>query len=266
MYYYSQAANQNDNEALLHLAELEYLTFNIKKAVYHMKLSADYGNVQANFIYGYMIHEGMNVKQNIKKAIKYYKDASNFYHECAKNNLGILYKNGFGEDVQKNIGLAIEYFKEGINQKNDKICMYNLSHIYIYDEPIEGCLDESIQLLIQSSKQDFNPAKALLSLAIVKLYGFNIDSIKRKIIDIPNLSDDLTNLIIQIIEYYNLTNESIFNSLYESYKENDFLYNLFYICIPTKIIKKICLNEKLLKNDKSNLTKEFYDGFGTDLL
>ena len=52
-----------------------------------------------------------------------------------------------------------------------------------------------------------------------------------------------------------------------NYKENDFLYNLFYLCIPTKIIKKICPDEQLSKsNNIVNITNDFYDGFGSDLL
>ena len=53
------------------------------------------------------------------EAIHYYKEASSFNHNYSKNNLGIIYKNGFGDEIKKNIGYAIGYFDEAISQKND---------------------------------------------------------------------------------------------------------------------------------------------------
>ena len=48
---------------------------------------------------------------DINKAIDYFKESSCFNNNCAKNNLGVIYKNG--EKVMKNINHAIEYFEEG---------------------------------------------------------------------------------------------------------------------------------------------------------
>ena len=101
-----------------------------------------------------MLHEGRYIKRNIVQAIHYYKEASSFNNEYAKNNLGILYKNGFGEKIKKNISNAIEFFEEAIRQKNDYISMYNLAHIYIYDETLEQKdINKQIQLLIESSNK-----------------------------------------------------------------------------------------------------------------
>lgn len=44
------------------------------------------------------------------KAIHYYKEASSFNDNFAKNNLGIIYLKGFGDEIAPNIGLSIEYF------------------------------------------------------------------------------------------------------------------------------------------------------------
>ena len=115
-----------------------------------------------------MKHDGNHVKQDINEAIKYYKEASNLNNVYAKNNLGVIYKKGFDTVIEKNLGGAIEYFQEGIHQKNDIICMYNLAHKYFYDEPNENSLDQSIDLLIKSSNHYLPYSIGLLCLAIIK--------------------------------------------------------------------------------------------------
>lgn len=97
-----------------------------------------------------MLHEGKNVKRNIEEAVHHYKEASSLNINYAKNNLGIIYKHG-NDKIEKRIGNAIELFNEAIKQKNDYLAMYNLAHIYIYDEKIKQNLDEPIDLLIKSS-------------------------------------------------------------------------------------------------------------------
>ena len=103
---------------------------------------------------GYLLHEGKYLEKNMIKAIKYYKNASSFNNEYSKNNLGIIYKYGFGEEIKPNLGLANEYFKEAINQKKDKIAMYNLAHMYLYNDHIKEEFDP-IELLIRSSNEGF---------------------------------------------------------------------------------------------------------------
>ena len=97
-------------------------------------------NRNANFALGFLYHEGKYVKQDMHHAISLYKEASPFNHQYAKkNNLGIIYKHGFGELFPVRIGSSIEYFNEAIrhNNNNNKVCMYNLAHLYFYEDPIK---------------------------------------------------------------------------------------------------------------------------------
>ena len=82
------------------------------------------------------------------------------------NNLGIIYKNGFGDEIKPNIGLSMSYFEEAIRQKNDMIAKYNYSHLLIYDIQNKEKLKVAIELLISLFDQNFQPAKELLCIAI----------------------------------------------------------------------------------------------------
>ena len=118
------------------------------------------------------------MKRDIKKAIHYYKEASTFNNQYAKNNLGILYKNGYKDIVEKSLGLSIVYFEEAIPQKDDKVSMYNLAHLYFYEDSIKDSIDKSIELLIHSNEKGFLQSKELLCLTLLKKYNFHLDAIK----------------------------------------------------------------------------------------
>ena len=142
IYYYSLAANHGYPDAQYNLGLIYYLgkysiKRDIKKGQSYIMLASINGNRDANFAHGYLHHEGKSVKKDIEKAIHFYKEASTFNNQYAKNNLGIIYKNGFGDNVKKHTGNAIVYFEEAIRKGNDYLSMYNLAHIYIYDETMK---------------------------------------------------------------------------------------------------------------------------------
>ena len=152
---------------------------------------------EANFAHGFLLHKGKEVKRDMSEAIHYYKEASSFNDQYAKNNLGIIYRYGY-DNVEGKTGNAIEYFKEAIRQKEDYLSMYNLAHIHIYDEKIQGDLDKAIGLLIRSSSK-FIPSTILLSLVLVKKFCFNIDTINREIKNIVGITDVLINQVYRNI-------------------------------------------------------------------
>ena len=75
-----------------------------------MELSAKEEFRAAQLLLGDIYFEGKYVKRDIQKV--------NFNNQFAKNNLGVIYKNGV--DINKNVFLAKEYFKEAIYQKKKK--------------------------------------------------------------------------------------------------------------------------------------------------
>ena len=184
----ANSTNQNNSIAQFALGFIYSIDVfterNIIKGIDYFIRSTSNGNIDAHFAVGYFYNEGKYIEKDIKKSIHHYKDASNFDNQFAKNNLGIIYKHGIGEEIPQNIPYAIEYFEEAIRQKNDKLSMYNLSHIYIYEYQTNDNINESIQLLIDSSKQDLIPSDVLLCIAMIKKHEFDIDKIQRDLMNI----------------------------------------------------------------------------------
>lgn len=139
------------------------------------------------------------MKRDIKKAIHYYKEASTFNNQYAKNNLGILYKNGYKDIVEKSLGLSIVYFEEAIPQKDDEVSMYNLAHLYFYEDSNKDSIDKSIELLIHSNEKGFLQSKELLCLTLLKKYNFHLDAIKAEIESLSQGNKELSLEICKII-------------------------------------------------------------------
>ena len=99
------------------------------KAINYLIQSSNNKNKYAHFLVGYAYHEGKHIKQDIHKAIAYYKEASNVNDFYAKNNLGIIYKNGFSDEISPNIQPSIEYFQESIRLDETSISIY---HMFIF--------------------------------------------------------------------------------------------------------------------------------------
>ncbi|KAK8884689.1 hypothetical protein M9Y10_043808 [Tritrichomonas musculus] len=154
IHYFQLTANQNDPQAQYNLGLIYYFainhTKNNKKGRFYIMLASKNGHEDANFSHGFLLHEGKNNDRNIEEAVHYYKEASSLNNRYAKNNLGIIYRHGYGS-IEGRAGNAAVYFEEAIRQKNDCLSMYNLAHICMYDETIKQDLDKSINLLVRSS-------------------------------------------------------------------------------------------------------------------
>ncbi|KAK8834437.1 hypothetical protein M9Y10_018146 [Tritrichomonas musculus] len=227
-------------------------------------LASKNGNRNANFIHGFLLHEGKNVKRDIEEATHYYKEASSFNIHYSKNNLGIIYKHGFGDKIKKRVGDAIVYFEEAIRQKNDYLSMYNLAHLYIYDETVNGDINKSIELLIKSSDQ-FSHSMILLCILIVKQFGFNIDLIKEKIEERSGEQKNLSIRVIQKIFDLNLFDKLTFETMYESYRNKDFLYDALLAIIESSDLLKPKPKDVPKYPNAKDITSLFYEGFGQDL-
>ncbi|KAK8852714.1 hypothetical protein M9Y10_017703 [Tritrichomonas musculus] len=146
LYYLTLAAKNDEIKAQMMLGWLYYVGINVprnaNKAIDLLSRSSENGHKQADFILGYIYQ----VENDASKSISHYKEASSFKDQYAKNNLGVIYKDGFGE-FGKNIGLSIEYFTDGIRKYNDLLSMYNLANMYLHKELIKNSIDKSIELL-----------------------------------------------------------------------------------------------------------------------
>lgn len=215
-----------------------------------------------NYYLGIIFHEGKYTERNLKEAIHYYKEGCCINDRYSKNNLGIIYKNGFSDQIQKNVSLSIIYFKENIKLQ-DTLSMFNLAKIYIFEESYEN-IDESIQLLIDSSNKSLKISYNLLCIALIIKYGFIIDDIKQNIKhSFQNVTENLENEIYKIIKCKNLLNQETFAIEYDKYKNDDFLYNFEkeIVKLSSFLVSKP-ESESSKLNNIPDINKEFYEGFG----
>ena len=268
IYYYTLAANQKDSTAQLNLGIIYYKNMPVQqfvnKGIYYLTEASCNRCKSAHFYVGFLYHEGKYVDQDINKAIHYYKDGSSFNDQYCKNNLAILYKNGYKDKIESNINLSIEYFQEAIRQKNDALSMYNLSNIYIYDNRIKQNLDKSIELLIKSINLGFYPSYFLIGIALVLKAGFDIKNIEYEMDMHKDITKSLKEEIIEIIKYNNLCTKTFFDRFHKNIKNICFLYdfNKDFIFSDEIINQK----EFLLKSKPlPSITKEFYEGFAIDI-
>ena len=155
--------------------------------------------------------------------------------------------------------------KEAIQQKNDKVAKYNLSHIYIYEYQTEKFINESIKLLIESSNDGFSPSRELLFMILIQKHGLNIDKIEEEITNHTNNSHELVSYIFEQIEYHDFDDETSLHDLYHKYENIDFLYNTIFIPIlSSSIIKKEIKEERTNENTGFEITSDFYEGFSID--
>ena len=162
----------------------------MEKAIFYLTNAAENNNADAAFLIGCIYHQGILIEQNIPKAIHFYKIASSFNNGYAKNNLGVIFKNGFGDLVPKNINESIVYFNEAINQKQICLSMYNLSIVYI-KENYEKYKEQIIELLNNSSQYIFESRKLLY-------YLKNCESIDNQFIN-ENFTQNLLYFDVYVI-------------------------------------------------------------------
>ena len=233
----------------------DFLNKDMIKGIDYLIQSSYNKEIKAHFLVGYFYHEGKYVQNDIEKILKYYKEGSSFNDQYAKNNLGIIYKNGFGEKIGKNIGIAISYFEEAIRMKDDILSMYNLSHIYIYEDVTKDRIDESIKLLVKLSRKYFNPSYDLLCIALIKKHGFNFEKKKKKMND-----KKIPSYIYKKMISKELFDKSIFKEKYQYYQNIDYLYDYNFVPVLTS-----GLNSQKVVNSKNellnNITSDFYAGF-----
>ncbi|OHT06208.1 hypothetical protein TRFO_25833 [Tritrichomonas foetus] len=153
--YYKQAAKFKDANAYYYLSTIYQDKssghYNLKKFIKNLKISAKLNctlaqNTLAGLYEDGLHEDGLCVKQNIKKAFKYYSKAAEQDVSYSQQKLGILFY--FGDKIQQNIEKSIHYYnqivsdfkKNNINRisRNDDsgyyYACYNLGLIYCSED------------------------------------------------------------------------------------------------------------------------------------
>lgn len=148
MYYFGEACEKNDSEALYWILkaadELEdpdvYVVLTMiyresddctvrdeGKAFYFAQKAAEMGEVNACNLLGTFYEMGCGVEQSYEKAVYYYRQAAESGVEMAYLNLGAFYQAGIA--VPKDDKKAAEYFQYGANAGN-MYCLNALGMCY----------------------------------------------------------------------------------------------------------------------------------------
>ena len=267
LHYLEMAANQNQKDALFTLGFFYYqgafYSRNVQKAIMYLTLSAKNSHIESYYTLGFIYSEDDSL--NIEKSISYYKESSSFNNEFAKNNLSLIYKNGY--EVKKDVNYSIELLKEAINKKQNVVAMFNLASIYTFNENQEN-FDESIDLLIKSFLFGFKPSKELLCLVLIKKYkscicleNIEFEIQKHYENDYKLLSNDIFMMIIE----KGLKDDETFMIKYNFWSKIEYEFDINnYYYESTKFQRK---RKKKVKPKSSiiNINKFFYEGFGSIL-
>ena len=76
---------------------------------------------------------------------------------------------------------------------------------------------------------------------------------------------NLTSTIVRVAKYTISFYKSFFDDLYESYRNFDFVYNIQFEPVLSSDLEKKTVNPPKYPNAR-DITPEFYNGFGHDLL
>ena len=99
------------------------------------------------------------------------------------------------------------------------------------------------------------------------LQDSNFVKIQKTIDDHPESQKKLSYDIIQMIQDNHLENETIFNEIYEDYRTIDFLYDILKNSLLSRKLTSINkLNDSMNKPKIPDITSDFYNGFGNELL
>ena len=195
----------------------------------------------------------------------------------AKNNLGIIYKNG--EGCKQNIYQAIEYFEEAIRQKNDQFSRYNLSRIYYFGIGIDKNIEKSFKLIKENNENNYISQDLFLFYLYLYVDKSLIDQEK-----VAYLLDQLSLLLDDINGFLSTKfNENeidfIFKERYENFlKNHDLLYVLinddsyddlicdqFYHFMTEGSFFDLFIQRDSIKKTKfstpRNINNNFYEGF-----
>ncbi|KAK8882887.1 hypothetical protein M9Y10_045531 [Tritrichomonas musculus] len=237
---------------------------NLNRGIIYIRLSAENHNHEAEVILGDLFFEGKYFEYDLEKAIHFYKEASCFYNQYAKNNLGVIYKNGF-DRIEKNIPLAKEYFNEAIKQKHDAISMYNLANILIEEEDFKTEKTESIKLLIDSASQGFGPSTKLLCFVFIQKFSqIDFEIINNELQKYGNKSNKFVTYILQNCQKIQLlmSNKMFFlKKEYDNLRESNYVYLIKNIKKLDEMKKDRYLYIKAKAKIKE-INELFYEGLG----
>ncbi|MBE8220619.1 MAG: sel1 repeat family protein [Alphaproteobacteria bacterium] len=130
--------------------------FDSVASVADLKVLAEQGDAEAQFKLGKMHQQGVDVPQNNKIALKWYRLSASQEYGKAINNLGTMYQNGHG--VRKNEKRAVGFYRKSAEQGLPQ-AQTNLASMYEEGIAVQKNYDKAIMLYRLAAAQSFFPAQ-----------------------------------------------------------------------------------------------------------
>lgn len=145
-YWYSKAANQNYAGAIHNLGMLSFLQKDYKKALPSFEKAAQMENPDAINMLGVYYSEGILFKQDYKKAIQYFDQATdiNPNNSSAQFNIGQAYY--YGEGVDQDYKKAFSWLTKSANQ-NYSLAKIQLAEMYFSGKGIKRDVTKAIEII-----------------------------------------------------------------------------------------------------------------------
>ncbi|KAK8871415.1 hypothetical protein M9Y10_007141 [Tritrichomonas musculus] len=264
IHYLTQSASQNQSFAQFLLSNIymeDKSVQNITKSIKYLQNSAYNKCREAQLILADLLFEGIHLKHEIEKIIHLYKEASCFNNQYAKNNLGVIYKNGIS-GINKNLSLAKEYFKEAVAQKNDAVSMFNLSNLLLNEEQETKDYKKVIELLIGSSRQGLMISLQLLAFILIEKHkSIYYNTIINELNAYGQQSDDLVINLFQMCKIFLHENKESFQKMFQNIRKTDLIYIKHKIYTLNEVEKARYSHVQSQKSNLKDIDEYFYEGF-----
>jgi len=124
-----------------------------------LRKSAELGNAEAQYNYGYFLQNGATGVKNEQEAIKWYEKSSDNGFNDGHYAMMMAYGNGQG--VEQNSEKAFQYALKCANN-NDATCMWNVVNCYLTGNGVKADTSKFKELIIKLAKLP-NPENLALS-------------------------------------------------------------------------------------------------------
>ncbi|MGH1456816.1 MAG: peptidoglycan-binding protein [Alphaproteobacteria bacterium] len=147
----------------------------LKRAIFWFTEASQNGIANAKYNLGVLNHQGMGVEKNVDRAMSLYKDAANMGHPEAQYNLGIANIEGIG--VPYNPTQAAQYFQKAADHGVTEAA-YNLG--LIYENGLLGQPQPEEALTWYKIAADAGSPEAQSALEqLANALGINVEDVKR---------------------------------------------------------------------------------------
>lgn len=165
MQLFAKEATENENaEAYFYIGTMfmgcSEIPADMEKAKIFLKISADKGNVSAQYNLGTLYLK----EKNILESVRYYEKAAKNGNTDALYNTGLIFAKGDG--CEKDLPLALDFFRSAADMKNEA-ALYMLGTIY--EKPGDYAVKADMKLAVEQYQKaaDLGSVNALLRLGII---------------------------------------------------------------------------------------------------